>query len=74
MNLNGINQIQPQVIQAKKPVAQTAEAQTAQAKSEPKKAADGGALKSYFAGGVSFGGHHCKTSNFEVKKDRKSVV
>lgn len=68
MNLNGINQIQPQVIQAKKPVAQTAEAQTAQAKSEPKKAADGGALKSYFAGGVSFGGHHCKTSNFEVKK------
>ena len=55
MNLNGINQIQPQVIQAKKPVAQTAEAQTAQAKSEPKKAADGGALKSYFACGVSFG-------------------
>lgn len=68
MNLNGIKTIQPNVLQQTKPAAKPAEEQTAQVNAEPKKAGDGGALKSYFAAGVSFGGHHCKTSNFEPKK------
>ncbi len=68
MNLNGIKTIQPNVLQQTKPAAKPAEEQTAQVNTEPKKAGDGGALKSYFAAGVSFGGHHCKTSNFEPKK------
>ena len=68
MNLNGIKTIQPNVLQQTKPAAKPAEEQTAQVSAEPKKAGDGGALKSYFAAGVSFGGHHCKTSNFEPKK------
>ena len=68
MNLNGIKTIQPNVLQQTKPAAKPAEEQTAQVNAEPKKAGDGGALKSYFAAGVSFGGHHCKTSDFEPKK------
>lgn len=68
MNLNGIKTIQPNVLQQTKPAAKPAGEQTAQVSAEPKKAGDGGALKSYFAAGVSFGGHHCKTSNFEPKK------
>lgn len=68
MNLNGINSIQPNVLQQTKPAAKPAEEQTAQVNAEPKKAGDGGALKSYFSAGVSFGGHHCKTSNFAPKK------
>lgn len=70
MNLNGINQFQPKVAlnqkEAQKPV-ETKEQQST-VSSEPKKASDSGCLKNYFAGSVNFGGHHCKTSNFEVKK------
>ncbi len=29
---------------------------------------DKGALRSYFLGGISFGGHNCSTSNFALKK------
>ena len=47
MNLNGIKTIQPNVLQQTKPTAKPAEEQTAQVNAEPKKAGDGGALKSY---------------------------
>lgn len=29
---------------------------------------DNGALRSYFLGGISFGGHNCSTSNFAIKR------
>lgn len=69
MNLNGINQVQPTIMFKAKGAEKPAEEQTAQATADqPKKAGDAGCLKSYVLGSVSFGGHHCKTSDFAVKK------
>lgn len=68
MNLNGINQIQPKVLQKAKETTKPVETQIAQTAGETKKTADSGCLKNYFLGSVSFGGHPCKTSNFQVKK------
>ncbi|MCR5261199.1 MAG: HNH endonuclease [Candidatus Gastranaerophilales bacterium] len=69
MNLNGINSVQPSLVFKTKEAEKPAENQQVQTTSaEPKKSSDAGCLKNYFAGSVNFGGHHCKTSNFEVKK------
>ncbi len=72
MNLNGINQIQPKVMQTVKEVNKPSESSNVgnTPESPKKKAADSGCLKNYFLGSeaVNFGGHHCKTGNFAVKK------
>lgn len=68
MNLNGINQVQPNVIQSKKNAEKPVEMQQTAVAGEPRKTADSGCLKNYFMGSVSFCGHPCKTSNFQVKK------
>lgn len=68
MNLNGINQVQPNVIQPKKNAEKPAEIQQAAVTGESKQTSDSGCLKNYFMGSVAFGGHPCKTGNFQVKK------
>lgn len=69
MNLNGINQAQPSMMPKTKLLAQPQEEQqTTQVAGSDKKTADSGCLKNYFLGSVSFGGHHCKTSDFAIKK------
>lgn len=69
MNLNGIKQIQPKVIQHAKETEKPSEVKQAPIQGENKKPSDSGCLKNYFLGGsVSFGGIPCKTKNFQVKK------
>ncbi|MGN0014047.1 MAG: HNH endonuclease [Candidatus Gastranaerophilaceae bacterium] len=68
MNLNGINQVQPNIISPKKNTEKLVEKQQTAPQGESKKVADSGCLKNYFMGAVSFSGHPCKTGNFQVKK------
>ncbi len=68
MNLNGINQIQPTVVQKAKESTKAAETTAPQAEQAAKKPSDSGCLKNYFLGGVSFSGHPCSTSEFAVKR------
>ena len=55
-------------MQKTKETAKPVEAQAQQVSGEAKKPSDSGCLKNYFLGSVAFGGHPCKTSNFQVKK------
>lgn len=68
MNLNGINQIQPTVVQKVKESTKAVETSAPQAEQATKKPSDSGCLKNYFLGGVSFSGHPCSTSEFAVKR------
>lgn len=68
MNLNGINQIQPTVVQKAKENEKPQETVVQQGEQTAKKPSDSGCLKNYFLGGVSFSGHSCSTSNFAVKR------